>query len=355
MPLVAAICTQCGSQLEIDSTKEAAICPFCSTPFVTETAINNYNTTNVTNIGKLHADVINVSDESSIDNRVKAGETFLKLGEYRNASEVFEKLTEECPYDYRGWWGRFKAEAGDLSNLTHLRSFVYFFSKYEQYFEKACAVAKPEEKEKLTKEYEQYVGPIKNKYLTFKNELKTSCEKIKKIEEEHSIKLKHINDQRAQIDSEKPEGMSLAIVNCVFTVILVIAFILLVVLNAIAGVRTGDIGGIFFGLFFFGIIAVVLFFVGNCIIAAAGAAIFGPINSIRSHNFDKRNAPKRSSLDEQEKALNKEKKDKIHDILEALSTQKKSLGFNGIINRGFFDIGFDYSPINNYNFDESED
>lgn len=59
MPLVPALCTQCGSKLEIDSSQEAAVYPYCHTPFITEKAINNYNTTNITNIGHLHADVAN--------------------------------------------------------------------------------------------------------------------------------------------------------------------------------------------------------------------------------------------------------------------------------------------------------
>ena len=42
MPLVPAKCTSCGAILEIDSSKDAAICKFCGTPFVTEKAINNY-------------------------------------------------------------------------------------------------------------------------------------------------------------------------------------------------------------------------------------------------------------------------------------------------------------------------
>ena len=43
MPLVPAKCTNCGASLVIDSTKDAAICQYCNTPFVTEKAINNYN------------------------------------------------------------------------------------------------------------------------------------------------------------------------------------------------------------------------------------------------------------------------------------------------------------------------
>ncbi|MBR3357828.1 MAG: hypothetical protein IKG46_08350 [Solobacterium sp.] len=44
-----AICTQCGGKLEVDPSQEAAVCPFCGTPFIVEKAINNYNTINVNN------------------------------------------------------------------------------------------------------------------------------------------------------------------------------------------------------------------------------------------------------------------------------------------------------------------
>lgn len=46
MPLVPAKCTNCGAVLTIDSSKDAAICEYCNTPFVIEKAINNYNIQN---------------------------------------------------------------------------------------------------------------------------------------------------------------------------------------------------------------------------------------------------------------------------------------------------------------------
>lgn len=48
MGLVAAKCTQCGANIEVDDSKEAGICPHCNTAFIVEKAINLYN--NVTNI-----------------------------------------------------------------------------------------------------------------------------------------------------------------------------------------------------------------------------------------------------------------------------------------------------------------
>lgn len=48
MGLVAAKCTQCGANIEVDDSKEAGICKYCGTAFITEKAINTYNN-NITN------------------------------------------------------------------------------------------------------------------------------------------------------------------------------------------------------------------------------------------------------------------------------------------------------------------
>jgi len=46
MALAAAKCTQCGADLRIDDSKEAAVCSFCGSAFVTEKAIRNFNISN---------------------------------------------------------------------------------------------------------------------------------------------------------------------------------------------------------------------------------------------------------------------------------------------------------------------
>lgn len=55
MPLVKVQCTNCGANLDVDNAKDAAICPFCRTPYVVEKAIQYYNTTN-----QIHADAVNI-------------------------------------------------------------------------------------------------------------------------------------------------------------------------------------------------------------------------------------------------------------------------------------------------------
>ncbi len=46
---VPAICTQCGARLMVDPSREAAVCTYCNTPFVTTNAIHKYYTLNQEN------------------------------------------------------------------------------------------------------------------------------------------------------------------------------------------------------------------------------------------------------------------------------------------------------------------
>lgn len=78
MPLVPAKCTQCGSALTVEPAQDAAICPFCNTPFVTEKAINNYNTTN-----NINAETVNIFQSSESDFIIRAG----VLEKYNGSSE----------------------------------------------------------------------------------------------------------------------------------------------------------------------------------------------------------------------------------------------------------------------------
>lgn len=208
MPLVPAICTQCGSKLEIDSDTEYALCPYCHTPFVTEKAINNYNTTNVTNIGNVHADVLNISDDKSRDNRVKSGETFIKMNDYGAAEKIFVKLTEECPYDYRGWWGLIEVYSKNLTDYKISRSELVYIEKL---FEKVCTVADAQEKNSINDKYTKYHDTVKNNLNEVKKKLDSIMNSTHKgieqltnnfLEENEKVenKLKYLKSQEEQIN-----------------------------------------------------------------------------------------------------------------------------------------------------------
>ena len=102
MPIVPAQCTNCGGLLQIDSSKDAAICPFCGTPYIVEKAINNYR---VNNKYEIHNAQINVFGED-IEKMVADADALLyQLGETDQAFEKYKEISERHPRDYRGWWG----------------------------------------------------------------------------------------------------------------------------------------------------------------------------------------------------------------------------------------------------------
>ena len=68
MPLVQVKCTNCGANLEIDNTLDAAVCPYCGAAFIVEKAINNYNTAN-----HISAGPVNAYGGSSADFAVRGG------------------------------------------------------------------------------------------------------------------------------------------------------------------------------------------------------------------------------------------------------------------------------------------
>ena len=62
--LVPAVCTQCGAKLEVDPTQDAAVCPYCNTPYIVDKAIQNYN---VQNARIEHADTVKIDMKGTAD------------------------------------------------------------------------------------------------------------------------------------------------------------------------------------------------------------------------------------------------------------------------------------------------
>jgi tetratricopeptide (TPR) repeat protein len=87
MPLVAAKCTQCGGNLQVDPVQEAAICEFCHSPFIVEKATNNYNTT------------VNIYEQAGItaDSLIARADTLLQDGDFAKADEYYDRALERAP------------------------------------------------------------------------------------------------------------------------------------------------------------------------------------------------------------------------------------------------------------------
>lgn len=243
MSLVPALCTQCGAQLEVDSSQEAALCPHCHTPFITEKAINNYNTTNVTNIGSLHADVVQLSDERSIDNRVKSGDTFIKLEEFESARNIFESLIKECPYDYRSWMGMirvcskdytdFNISRKELNNIEYLYANAKKVSDSQNNIEGLC---------------DEYIKTMKNNLdLLSQN----TFQNIKQAKDSHNLKVQEHRRKIDLLNQEKEKAKFPA--TPIMLVVSVISIILGIADWSANGAFSGILAIIVYGAIGFGI------------------------------------------------------------------------------------------------------
>lgn len=99
MSFVAAKCTQCGANIKVDDTKDAGICEFCGTAYVTEKAINNYNTFITNNYAGAHINIV----KGDVDNLVKLGNKAL---EYNSAQEAYDYANRalEVNVEYADAW-----------------------------------------------------------------------------------------------------------------------------------------------------------------------------------------------------------------------------------------------------------
>ncbi len=108
MSLVPAKCTQCGANLIVDNTKDAAVCEHCGTAFIIEKAINNFTLTGNQSI-IINSAVINVKSTApsqdsaqntpSAENLLLRAEEFEQSGDFSRALEYYNKVLDLNPSD----------------------------------------------------------------------------------------------------------------------------------------------------------------------------------------------------------------------------------------------------------------
>lgn len=93
MGLVAAKCVQCGANIEVDDSKEAGVCKYCGTAFITEKAIMNYNTYVTNNFAGANINVMGANIENLLILAKNAEET----GDYSEARDYYTRVLENQP------------------------------------------------------------------------------------------------------------------------------------------------------------------------------------------------------------------------------------------------------------------
>ncbi len=105
MPLVQSKCTNCGGELQVDSEKEAAICPYCGSAYIVEKAVQHFQVTNnnIFNGAK-------IIQEDGFKKLIEAAEGYVRLGDFKSAKSTYERISKEYPQKGEGWLGLVKLE-----------------------------------------------------------------------------------------------------------------------------------------------------------------------------------------------------------------------------------------------------
>lgn len=142
MSIIAAKCPGCGGDIQLDDTNQHGFCMYCGTRVIVKDAIEE---TRVKIEGK-----VSVEGLASLEKLVQNAETFMALGEYAKALDVFRKAAAEYPADYRGWWGVVCA-------LSHSFRMAYEENpEADDAYRAAMKLAPPERQASIKTEYEAW-------------------------------------------------------------------------------------------------------------------------------------------------------------------------------------------------------
>ena len=98
MAIVSAICTKCGTLIEVDDVNEASICPFCREAFVTEKAIEKFCVNSSSN------KATNSVMENEFDRFKKKIDAYKKIGDKDNSILTVNKMVEAYPDKWESWF-----------------------------------------------------------------------------------------------------------------------------------------------------------------------------------------------------------------------------------------------------------
>ena len=150
MPLVKAQCTNCGGTLEVDNSKDAAICPYCNTPYIVEQAINKFNVSNA-NINIQGAN-INVSGTLEAD---KMFENWIVTKDPETRKQLVKDFNYHYATDprneYMALFNEYKSLLTPDANKVESMIYKYFDNdKFRKYLEGEMAEVNKIKKNKHT-------------------------------------------------------------------------------------------------------------------------------------------------------------------------------------------------------------
>lgn len=249
MGLVAAKCTQCGSNIEVDESKEAGICPHCGTAFITEKAVHNYyNTVNNTyqnHIAQAHIDHAVFQDRESAESLAADFFKLYDLNERSAADRIKKKMYEnypQCGLTYlcsacsgKVTWIQLAESLPAHEKQTEIKDAYYFnprcdcFIYIKQEVERAEKLMTPDEKQ-------QFAGRLEdiNEFCKQMQRRKEDYERLKEEEvkrrfaeaQEEQKREQEAKERRARQAKNKRTAQNIIFIVCLIGFILLVVFAL---------------------------------------------------------------------------------------------------------------------------------
>ena len=196
MKFVPAKCTQCGAELKVDRSKEAAICEHCGTPFIVEKAISNYNT-------YISANSISIEGQDTAANLAESAQKFIDSNDFDSAEDFVKRLEEKYISDYRTYYYRILIITHSYDENFYYNKFGISFFVIESLFNKARMLAPTNDALEIEKEYTNFVNLVNEI-----EEKRLEAEEKKRIEAEEERKRFEENQRaeslrQAEIKKEK--------------------------------------------------------------------------------------------------------------------------------------------------------
>jgi DNA-directed RNA polymerase subunit RPC12/RpoP len=101
MAFVAAKCTNCGGELQLDDNLKTGFCQYCGSKVVVQEAIE---------LKKVQVEgKVSVEGLATVENLLTRGEQSIDEGDYEKAISFFEQAINIDAKNHVAWWGKFNA------------------------------------------------------------------------------------------------------------------------------------------------------------------------------------------------------------------------------------------------------
>ena len=151
----------------------------------------------------MHADVVNVSDESSSEGRLRAAEAFMKIGDYQKAERAYKEVTDLTPQNHLGWIGLMEAHTHNYSKRIKSIKEMEALDKYV----KSAVVLAPSGLEEILSKYNAYkskqIKNNENDIAMLADAVKFQSQKVAELKELEKNLYEAITEKQSRLNTIK--------------------------------------------------------------------------------------------------------------------------------------------------------